>query len=70
VGSVSPQMAGASSWSRIVQGNADASCQYTQILAIEGCESCKEWIYGRVNAGCSMTVLYSLDISGIVYINY
>lgn len=57
MGSVSPQMAGASSWSRMVQGNIDAPRQYSQILEIEGNESCKEWIYGGVNACHSMTVL-------------
>lgn len=60
-------MAGASSWSSMVQGNVDASCPYSQIY---GSESCKEWLYGGVNDHHSLTVLYKPGISGIVSINY
>jgi len=42
-------MAGASSWSSMVQGNVDAPCPYSQTLEIYGSESCKEWLCGGVN---------------------
>jgi len=57
-------MAGASSWSSMVQGNVDAPCPYSQTLEIYGSESCKEWLCGGV------TVLYKPGISGTVSINY
>ena len=68
MGSVSPQMASASSWSGTVQGNVDASYKYSHILESQGIESCKEWTSGGVNACHLMTVLSSPDISGIVYV--
>jgi hypothetical protein len=63
-------MAGASSWSSMVQGNVDAPYPYSQTLEIYGSESCKEWLCGGVNDYRPLTVLYKPGSSGIVSINY
>jgi len=65
-GELSPQKAGASSWSSMVQGN-DAPCPYSQIY---GSESCKEWLCGGVNDYHLLAVLYKPGLSGIVSISY